>query len=155
MTGTREVMRDESCIFCAILAGQADASFVTREERVSAFLDVQPLVRGHTLVIPNHHTADVFGIDEATGGALFATARKIAAAMPDSGLQCEGFNFFLANGKVAGQTVFHAHLHVIPRHRGDKFGIRIDPAGRETASREHLDTQASALIGAMERQARS
>jgi len=145
------VERNDACIFCRILEGRSEASVIAREERVTAFLDISPLVEGHTLVIPNHHTADVFGIDDATGAAMFATAKRIAAAMPRSGLQCEGFNFFLANGAVAGQTVFHAHLHVIPRHRGDKFGIRIDPLGRGTPSRDKLDRQAAALAQALTR----
>jgi len=148
-------MHDRQCIFCAILADQADASFITRDERVSAFLDVQPLVPGHTLVIPNHHTPDVFGIDDETGAALFSTARRIAAAMPDSGLPCEGFNFFLANGAIAGQTVFHAHLHVIPRHRGDKFAVRFELGERDRPTRQHLDRQANALVQAMNRRSRS
>lgn len=148
-------MQDERCIFCAILADRADASFVVRKERVTAFLDIQPLVAGHTLVIPNHHTADVFGIDQETGGDMFATAREIAAAMPESGVLCEGFNFFLANGAIAGQTVFHAHLHVIPRHRNDGFGIRIHPSGRQMPAREHLDQQAAALAMAMQKRLRA
>jgi histidine triad (HIT) family protein len=147
----KHMEKDENCVFCGILDGRAAASVITREERVTAFLDINPLVEGHTLVIPNHHTADVFGIDDATGAAMFATAKRIAAAMPDSGLRCEGFNFFLANGAVAGQTVFHAHLHVIPRHRGDKFGIRIDPLGRGNPSRDKLDRQAAELAKALPR----
>jgi len=140
---------EESCIFCKIVAREADASIVYRDELVTAFMDLQPLVAGHALVIPNRHATDIHGVDETDGGRMIAVARRIAAAMPSAGLRCEGTNFFVANGQVAGQTVFHSHLHVIPRHAGDGFGIKIDPSGRAVASRAALDEQAAALAAGL------
>ena len=114
----------ESCIFCKIVAGTAPASEVYRDDGVVAFLDVAPVTDGHVLVIPRHHTADLAGLDDESGGAIFAVGRRVAAALRQAGLPCEGINFFLADGAAAGQTVFHTHLHVIPRRRGDGLGFR-------------------------------
>jgi len=114
----------EDCIFCKIVAGEVPASIVQRDEHTLAFMDVAPVTDGHVLVIPTHHTPDLAGLDDSSGGRMFAIGRRVAAALRQSGLPCEGVNFFLADGAPAGQTVFHTHLHVIPRTRGDGLGFR-------------------------------
>jgi len=139
----------ENCIFCRIVEGTAEASLVHRDELVTAFMDLFPVVPGHTLVVPNRHVDDAFGLDEATAGRMFAVGRDIARVMPEAGLRREGFNLFVANGAVAGQTVFHSHLHVIPRHTGDGFSVRRAVFGRNRGSREELDRIAAALRRAL------
>ena len=113
------------CIFCNIAAGKAEAAFVYQDALVSAFMDIQPINPGHVLVIPNAHSGDLADLPEDTGAHLFRIAQRLAAGLRTSGLRCEGVNFFLADGEVAGQEVFHVHLHVFPRFQGDGFGLKI------------------------------
>lgn len=139
-------MKDASCIFCKIVAGEAAASIVHRDEHVLAFMDISPVVEGHVLVIPTYHTPDLVGVTEDAGGRMFALGRRVAASLRASGLPCEGVNFFLADGAAAGQTVFHSHLHVIPRVRGDGLGFRFRHGlGRGRMSRSQLDEIAARL----------
>ena len=116
----------EDCIFCAIVAGAAPASVVYEDDVSLGFMDIQPVNPGHLLVIPKRHAAGLADLDEQTGGHLFRVAMRLAAALRRSGLPCEGINFFLADGEVAFQDVFHVHLHVIPRSAGDAFKIDAD-----------------------------
>lgn len=114
------------CPFCAIAAGTAPASIVYDDGAVLAFLDIRPVTPGHLLVVPRRHAPFLADLDEATGGRLFVVAMRLAAALRGSGLRCDGINLFLADGEAAGQEVFHAHLHVVPRFAGDGFGIVAD-----------------------------
>lgn len=137
--------RKTDCIFCGIIEGIGDASIVFRDDLVTAFMDISPIVEGHTLVIPNYHTAGLDDLDSEYGSRMMSIATRIANAMPASGLRCEGSNLFLANGAIAGQTVFHAHMHVIPRYVGDPFKIQIETFGRGTPTRDQLHAQAGSL----------
>jgi histidine triad (HIT) family protein len=111
------------CIFCKIVAGVVPASVVYQDDLCTAFMDVQPVNPGHILIIPNDHASYVSNLDEDVGSHLFRIAQRIAAALYRSGITCEGVNMFLADGVAAGQEVFHVHLHVFPRYKGDKFGF--------------------------------
>jgi len=133
------------CVFCGILAGELPSSMVYQDEVCSAFMDIQPVNPGHTLIVPNDHTADLAGLDPETGGHLFGVAQRIAAALRGSGLRCEGVDLFLADGEAAGQDVFHVHLHVIPRFRGDGFGFRFGPAYGTRPARVELDSVAETI----------
>jgi histidine triad (HIT) family protein len=137
-------MKDDNCIFCKIIAGEAPASIVHRDEHVVAFMDVSPVVEGHVLVIPTDHTPSLAGVTDESGARMFALGRRVAASLRASGLPCEGINFFLADGAAAGQTVFHSHLHVIPRVRGDGLGFR-HGLGRGRIARSELDELAARL----------
>jgi diadenosine tetraphosphate (Ap4A) HIT family hydrolase len=112
------------CVFCRILAGELPASFLYRDERVAAFLDINPVNPGHLLIVPTAHAAALADLDPAGGAAMFPVAQRLAAALRASGLRCEGVNLHLADGRPAGQEVMHVHLHVIPRFKGDGFGLR-------------------------------
>ncbi len=125
------------CVFCRIVAGNADASVVYEDDRLLAFCDLNPVNPGHLLIIPKIHRAGLVDLDESDGSQMFVIARRLAAAIRRSGLRCEGVNLFLADGLAAGQEVFHVHLHVFPRYRGDRF--RLD-TGQRPASRGDLDT---------------
>ena len=115
------------CIFCRILEGELPASFVYRDDECAAFMDIQPVNIGHLLVVPVRHGAHLADIDADTAANLMRVGHGAAAALRASGLQCEGVNFFLADGEAAMQEVFHVHLHVFPRYRGDGFGLRFGP----------------------------
>lgn len=107
------------CIFCDIIAGRKEATLVYQDELVIAFMDIQPINTGHVLIVPNKHAAYLNQLDEISGALIFQTAQKINRALRNSTLKCEGVNFFLADGSVAGQEIFHVHLHVFPRFKGD------------------------------------
>ena len=140
---------DSECVFCAIVAGRAEASVVHDDEEVLAFLDIRPVTAGHLLVIPKRHAAYLAELDEATGGRIFTVAMRLAAALRASGLPCEGINLFLADGEAAFQEVFHTHLHVFPRFAGDTFRISADWS--LTPPREELDRLAALIRGSQVR----
>jgi diadenosine tetraphosphate (Ap4A) HIT family hydrolase len=144
------------CVFCAILAGESPASFVHRDDRVAAFLDIRPVTPGHTLVILVAHATYLADLALEDGRRLFAVGQRVAAALRESAaagvLRCEGVNFFLADGVAAGQEVFHVHLHVFPRFEGDGFGLRFGPGYGARPPRDELDRLAAALRRGVERQ---
>jgi len=108
----------EGCIFCAIVAGKAPAHRVAEDEHALAFMDLFPVSDGHTLVIPKDHAQDVFEMQDAPMRAVAAMARRVAAAIRAE-IAPDGLAVYQANGEAAGQTVWHYHQHLIPRHRGD------------------------------------
>ncbi|MEX2481225.1 MAG: HIT family protein [Gammaproteobacteria bacterium] len=112
---------DPHTVFERILAGDLPATVIHRDELVAAFLDIQPITPGHTLVVPLVKAASLAELPAATGARMFSVAQRIAAALRVTELRCEGVNLFLADGAVAGQTVFHLHLHVFPRYQDDGF----------------------------------
>jgi len=115
------------CVFCRILEGQAPGSFVYRDDRCAAFMDIRPVNAGHLLVVPIRHAAYLADLDANAAADLMRIGHSAAAALRASGLPCEGVNLFLADGEAAMQEVFHVHLHVIPRFRGDGFGLKFSP----------------------------
>ena len=137
------------CVFCRILAGTLPASIVYRDERCTAFMDIQPVNEGHVLVIPNAHAAYLAEMDAASAGHLMRVAHRVVAAVRRSGVRCEGVNLFLADGEVAMQHVFHVHLHVIPRYAGDGFGLRFGEHYGRRPERSVLDDVAERIRLAM------
>ena len=115
------------CVVCRLVRREEEVTVVHEDARTVVFLDIQPVVRGHLLVVPRAHAAVLADLDPDDGAAVFRAGQRAAAALRASGLPCEGVNLFLADGEAAGQDVFHAHLHVIPRHAGDGFGLRLPP----------------------------
>jgi histidine triad (HIT) family protein len=133
------------CAFCDIVRGAAPASVVYTDDRVMAFMDIQPVNEGHVLVVPLAHAAKLADLDTETAGHLFQITTKLAAAVRRSGVRCEGINLFLADGEAAGQEVFHVHLHVIPRFRGDGFGFRFSREYYRLPDRSVLNGVASGI----------
>lgn len=115
----------DNCLFCDILANKRPASLVYRDEFCTAFLDIRPINPGHVLIVPNQHAACLAELEENTGAQLFRVAQRIATALRNSDIPCEGVNLFLADGAAAGQEVFHTHLHLFPRVSGDGFRLNI------------------------------
>jgi diadenosine tetraphosphate (Ap4A) HIT family hydrolase len=142
-------MSDVPCVFCQIIRGEAPASQVYRDDTVVAFLDIHPVNPGHVLVVPRRHAAHLADLDEKTGERIFCVAMRLARALRNADLRCEGVNFWLADGAPAGQEIFHVHLHVFPRFGGDGFGFRFPPDyGRR--DRHELDAVASEIRRALE-----
>ena len=138
------------CVFCEILGGSLPASVVMSDAGCTAFMDVRPMNPGHVLVVPDDHIASLVDMPEETGDRLFRTAQRIAAALYNSGLRCDGVNLRLADGEAAGQEVFHVHVHVIPRFEGDGFGLVLDPGSEDGADREELEDTARQITRALE-----
>jgi histidine triad (HIT) family protein len=120
-------MADPDCLFCKIVAGEIPATIVAEDERTLAFMDINPATRGHALVIPREHAADVFAIDPADLQAVALAAQRLARRAREQ-LGADGVNLLNSNGPAAWQTVFHFHLHVIPRYDGDPLRLPWVPA---------------------------
>ena len=129
----------QECIFCEILVGSAEASFVYRDEFCAVLTDIFPANDGHLLVVPIEHCAHLDDLSVLAAGHLMSVAREVVAALRSSTIRCEGFNIILNDGVVAGQDVFHSHLHVIPRFDGDGFPRRFFPRDPAPRAREELD----------------
>ena len=110
------------CVFCAIAAGEIPSFKVYEDELVLAYLDINPFTRGHTLVIPKAHSANLLETDEATLAAVIARVRKVAAHLK-AALPCDGFNILQNNGAAAGQTVMHLHFHIVPRYGSEPIAF--------------------------------
>jgi diadenosine tetraphosphate (Ap4A) HIT family hydrolase len=132
------------CLFCRLVAGDGEVSLVEQAERTVTFMDLQPVVRGHMLVVPRTHATYLADLSPEDGAAVFLAGQRAAAAVRASSLRCEGVNLFLADGEAAGQEVFHVHLHVVPRHEGDGFGLRVPP-DYAVRPRAELDDAAEAI----------
>lgn len=128
------------CVFCRIVVGESPASQVYEDDRVIAFMDIAPATPGHLLVVPKVHAPYLVDLDAEDGARMFQVAQELAQALRDSSIPAEGINLFLADGEVALQEVFHAHLHVLPRTRGDGFTLKADFRNPERAL---LDAQAA------------
>ena len=131
------------CIFCKIVAGELPAAVVASDERALAFLDINPATRGHTLVIPRAHVQDIHEIDTDDLAAATALAQTIAGRARER-LGADGVNLLHSSGSAAWQTVFHFHIHVIPRYLGAPLRLPWVPAPGETSE---IAAAAAALAG--------
>ena len=118
---------------------------VYQDPLCSALMDIQPINPGHMLVVPNKHSASLSELDEEEGAQIFRVGQRLAVALEEIGLKCEGVNFFLANGEAAGQEVLHVHLHVLPRYSGDGFGLILPADYEERPERTELDKIAAQM----------
>jgi histidine triad (HIT) family protein len=119
--------RDPECLFCQIVAGEIPATIVAEDERTIAFMDINPATRGHALVIPRTHVRDVHEIETADLEAVAGAAQRVAGRAVER-LGAAGVNLLNSSGAAAWQTVFHFHLHVIPRYDGDPLRLPWVPA---------------------------
>lgn len=125
-----------SCVFCAIVSGDAPAIRIYEDENFLGILDIRPFTRGHTLVIPKEHTVDLTDTPPETVAGMAAVGQRIARAARESGLHADGNNIAINDGKAAFQTVFHIHLHVVPRRNGDKLSFAKGMVMRRDPDRE-------------------
>ncbi len=123
----------ENCIFCKIARKEAPASMVYEDGAVMVFMDIRPVSKGHTLIIPKRHYVDIYGMPDQLLAAVHMVTKKIAVAVKKVS-NADGISIVQQNGKAAGQDIFHFHVHVIPRFEGPKipsFGeLRVE--NRET-----------------------
>ena len=134
------------CVFCKIVAGQIPSAKVHEDELTLAFMDIGEVSPGHVLVTVKPHVENIYGLNDALAAAVFRTAARVARALR-SAYSPEGVTLYQANGVAAGQTVFHFHLHLVPRYARD--GMRLAwPA--KNPPREQLEANAAKLRAALE-----
>jgi len=134
----------EECIFCKIVNNEIPVYKIYEDDSVFAFLDNHPISKGHTLVIPKKHAKDIFELDEETLKKISSASKKIAQKMKDS-LGADGVNLFNSSGVFAEQTVFHFHLHVIPRRKDDNICFTRAVVAKEGISQEEMKETAGKL----------
>ncbi len=127
----------DSCIFCKIVKGEIPSSTIYEDENVKVILDIAPAAKGHAILLAKRHVANVFELDAEYAGKIFSTVPKVAAAIKEE-LGCDGMNILQNNGVEAGQTVFHLHIHFIPRWKDDSINIKWTPGS-------YADGEAAAL----------
>ncbi len=124
-------MGDPDCIFCKIVDGELPATIVDEDERTISFMDISPATRGHALVIPREHSADLLTVEREDLTAVALAAQRLAGRMKER-LGADGVNLLNSCGAVAFQTVFHFHVHVIPRYEGDSLRLPWVPAAGDS-----------------------
>lgn len=127
------VMKKEDCIFCKIANGEISSKTLYEDENFRVILDLGPATRGHALILPKEHADNLYGLSEECAAKVLVLAQKMAVQMKEK-LHCDGLNLVQNNGEVAGQTVNHFHLHLIPRYKNDNQTILWKPG--ETTQEE-------------------
>jgi histidine triad (HIT) family protein len=134
----------DDCIFCRIVRGEVPCFQVCEDDRTLTFLDIFPVAEGHTLVIPKRHMSDLFEVDGETLAAVAATSLRVARAIRRA-LEPDGLAVFQLNGSAAGQSVFHYHMHLLPRTSGEAFALHSRKRGDDARLRTTAERLAAAL----------
>lgn len=115
-------MKDEKCIFCKLANGEIPTATLYEDEDFRVILDASPAAKGHALIIPKEHYANLYELDDELAAKALVLAKKMITKLTDV-LGCDGYNIVQNNGEAAGQTVYHFHLHMIPRYKDDSVGL--------------------------------
>jgi len=142
-------MNETDCVICRLLSGELEVTVIHQDDLCVAFMDIQPINPGHALVVPRKHASYLADLEAEDGAQMFRVAQRVAAALRECGVKCEGVNIFLADGEAAGQEVFHVHLHVIPRYSGDGFALKLPPDYQDRPTREELNGIAQRIRGGL------
>ena len=127
----------ENCIFCKIAKGEIPAATLYEDSDFRVILDLGPASKGHALILPKKHAANIYELPDETAGKAMILAKHMATRLTEE-LKCDGFNIVQNNGEIAGQTVFHFHMHLIPRYQGDNVGITWKPGKLTDKDREEI-----------------
>ena len=119
-------MKDDNCIFCKIANGEIPSRTLYEDEDFRVIMDLAPATKGHSLIMPKNHYKNIYAIADDTAAKVFPLAKKMAALMTEK-LGADGFNIVQNNNEVAGQTVFHFHVHLIPRYNNDNQSLVMKP----------------------------
>ena len=130
-------MRDDNCIFCKIANGEIPSATLYEDEEFRVILDLGPASKGHALILPKPHTDNFSDLSPEMAAKAMILAKKMATAMT-AALKCDGFNIVQNNGECAGQTVFHFHMHLIPRYEGDGVGLTWKPGELSDEVRDEI-----------------
>ncbi len=129
-------MKDD-CIFCKLANGVFETNKIYEDDDFTVILDAAPATKGHALILPKEHYANIYELDDEIAGKALKLAKKLVIHMTDK-LDCDGFNIVQNNGEAAGQTVFHFHMHLIPRHKGDGAFIQWRPTSPSAEDQKEL-----------------
>ena len=130
-------MRDDNCIFCKLANGEIPTATLYEDDDFRVILDQGPATKGHALILPKKHYANLYELPEELAARAMVLAKRMAGAMTEA-LNCDGFNLVQNNGEAAGQTVFHFHMHLIPRYHNDQAGITWIPGKLEDDVKEEI-----------------
>lgn len=130
-------MIKEDCIFCKIINGDIPSNTIYENSEFKVIMDASPATKGHVLILPKEHFDDIYDIDAETAGRLFQLASVVARALKEA-LHCDGLNILQNNGTIAGQTVFHFHMHLIPRYKGDTVTLKWEEHSSEDLDMEKI-----------------
>lgn len=136
MKKERELNMD-NCIFCKIANGEIPAATLYEDEDFRVILDLGPASKGHALILPKVHAANIYELSDEMAAKAMVLAKRMVTVMTDA-LKCDGFNIVQNNGEPAGQTVFHFHMHLIPRYKNDGVGISWIPGELTEADKEEI-----------------
>ena len=136
-------MKDANCIFCKIANGEVPSKTLYEDDEFRVILDLGPATKGHALVLPKEHYANLYELPEETAGEVMKLAKKMVTKMTER-LGCEGFNLVQNNGDLAGQTVYHFHMHMIPRYQADGQKIGWKP---QEVTQEELEEIKNTIVG--------
>ena len=125
------------CIFCKIAKGEIPSATVYEDDDFRVIMDISPASEGHMIILPKEHAANVYELSDVTASKIYVLAKKLATALKDE-LDCDGINILQNNGEAAGQTVFHLHMHIIPRYYSDDISIRWNQGKSDTDSLTEL-----------------
>ena len=127
----------ENCIFCKIAAGEIPSTTLYEDQDFRVILDLGPASKGHALILPKEHYANIYEIPDELAAKAIILAKKMAGIMTRA-LNCDGFNIVQNNGEPAGQTVFHFHMHLIPRYEDDQVGLTWNPGSLTEEDKEEV-----------------
>lgn len=130
-------MKEENCIFCKIAAGEIPSTTIYEDEDFRVILDIEPASKGHALILPKEHYANLYELDDTLASKVLVLAKKLTTALKEV-LGCDGYNIVQNNGEAAGQTVFHFHMHLIPRYKGDTVQIGWKPGTLTDETKEEI-----------------
>ena len=130
----------DNCIFCKIANGEIPAATLYEDENFRVILDLGPASKGHALILPKSHAANIYELSDEMAAKAMVLAKKMATAMTEA-LKCDGFNIVQNNGEAAGQTVFHFHMHLIPRYKDDHAGVTWTPGTLTDEVKEEILTK--------------
>lgn len=130
-------MKNENCIFCKIAAGDIPSATIYEDEDFRVILDIEPASKGHALILPKEHYANLYELPEELASKVLVVAKKVVTAMTEV-LGCDGYNVLQNNGETAGQTVFHFHMHLIPRYDKDNVNIKWKPGTLKEEWKEEI-----------------
>ena len=138
-------MTDENCIFCKIANGEIPSKTLYEDEQFRVILDLGPATKGHALILPKSHYKNLYELPDATAADVMKLAKKMAAQMTEK-LGCDGFNLVQNNNEVAGQTVFHFHVHIIPRYENGPAMVTWEPGKAEPEDLEKISSMLKAEL---------
>lgn len=135
----------DNCIFCKIANGEIPAATLYEDEDFRVILDLGPASKGHALILPKEHAANIYELSDELAGKAMILAKKMASAIAKA-LDCDGLNIVQNNGECAGQTVFHFHMHLIPRYKEDRVGISWTPGNLTDEAKEEILSKVQAQL---------